>query len=60
LLCAVDRGASFLVQHELTKALHRRFQEEGIEISYPVRKLVYASDDQAPPTPPGPHRETGE
>jgi small-conductance mechanosensitive channel len=45
LLCgarAVNRGASFTLQHELVKALHARFTREGIEISYPVRKLVFA------------------
>jgi small-conductance mechanosensitive channel len=53
---AVDRGASFLVQHELTKSLHRRFQEDGIEINYPVRKLVYAGEGQARPVPPRPEK----
>ncbi|MBI4201312.1 MAG: mechanosensitive ion channel family protein [Chloroflexi bacterium] len=43
-LRAVNRGASFLVRSELIKALHHRFQQEGIEINYPVRKLVYAGD----------------
>lgn len=57
ILRAVDRGASFLVQHELTKALHRRFQEEGIEINYPVRKLVYAGEGQARPASPRPERQ---
>ena len=40
LLQAADRGASFAVKHELIKRLHARFGEEGIEINYPVRKLV--------------------
>ncbi|MBI2172317.1 MAG: mechanosensitive ion channel family protein [Chloroflexi bacterium] len=39
---AVNRGASFTLQHELVKALHTRFTREGIEINYPVRKLVFA------------------
>ena len=47
---AEDRFASFVLKSELIKRLHQRFGEEGIEINYPVRKLVYptASAD-APP-----------
>ena len=41
---ANDRLGSFVVKHELIKRLHSRFRREGIEINYPVRKLV---------TPPG-------
>lgn len=41
---AVDRGATFTVTHELIKAVSERFQKEGIEISYPVRKLIYPSN----------------
>ena len=41
---ANDRLGSFVVKHELIKGLHSRFRREGIEINYPVRKLV---------TPPG-------
>lgn len=37
---ADDRLGSFVVKHELIKRLHSRFKEEGIEINYPVRKLV--------------------
>ena len=37
---ANDRLGSFVVKHELIKRLHSRFREEGIEINYPVRKLV--------------------
>ncbi len=39
-LRAEDRLASFVVKHELIKRLHGRFGTEGIEINYPVRKLV--------------------
>jgi small-conductance mechanosensitive channel len=35
-----DYGAQVLAQHEFIKALHKRFQEEGIEIPYPVRTVV--------------------
>ena len=37
---ANDRTGSFVVKHELIKRLHSRFGREGIEINYPVRKLV--------------------
>ncbi len=30
----------FLVQHELVKAIHRRFAAEGIEIPFPIRTVV--------------------
>lgn len=43
LLQAEDRAGSFLVRHELIKRLHERFNQEGIEINYPVRKLVTPS-----------------
>jgi len=33
-------GAQYMLTHECVKALHRRFQEQGIEISWPVMKLV--------------------
>ena len=38
---ALNRGASFFIKHELTKAIHARFAQEGIEMSYPVRKLLF-------------------
>ncbi|MBM3940340.1 MAG: mechanosensitive ion channel family protein [SAR202 cluster bacterium] len=37
---ATNRGNTFLIQHELVMRLHERFGREGIEINYPVRKLV--------------------
>ena len=37
---ASDRLGSFVVKHELIKRLHLRFRQEGIEINYPVRRLV--------------------
>ena len=46
-LQAEDRGGSFVVKNQLIKRLHARFAAEGIEINYPVRKLVY--DASAPP-----------
>ncbi|MCH7607280.1 MAG: mechanosensitive ion channel family protein [Chloroflexi bacterium] len=46
-LQAEDRWGSFVVTNELVKRLHARFKVEGIEINYPVRKIVY--EDGAPP-----------
>ena len=42
-LRAMDRFGSFIVTNELIKALHARYAIEGIEINYPVRKLIYPS-----------------
>ena len=47
-LQAKDRVGSFIVTNDLIKRLHARFQQEGIEINYPVRKVVFDS-----PPPPG-------
>lgn len=44
---ATDRISSFTLKTELMKRLHARFAKEGIEINYPVRKLVYASTDSS-------------
>ncbi len=44
ILRAKDRGKTFPLTHEFVKRLHARFAAEGIEINYPVRKLVYAAD----------------
>jgi small-conductance mechanosensitive channel len=37
---AKDRIGSFVVTSQLIKGLHSRFLTEGIEINYPVRKIV--------------------
>ena len=39
-LQAKDRTESFILKSELIKRIHERFDEEGIEINYPVRKLI--------------------
>ena len=46
-LQATDRIGSYIVTNALIMKLHARFATEGIEINYPVRKLVY-SESQAP------------
>jgi small-conductance mechanosensitive channel len=38
---ATDRWGSFVVQSDMMKLLHKRFQEEGIVINYPVRRLQF-------------------
>lgn len=43
-LKAKDRGSSFTVTHEIIKRIHARFMKEGIEINYPVRKLIYPTE----------------
>ncbi|MDA1189188.1 MAG: mechanosensitive ion channel family protein, partial [Chloroflexi bacterium] len=49
ILRASNRGNTFLVTHEVVKRLHERFGNEGIEINYPVRKLVYPDRDEGKP-----------
>jgi small-conductance mechanosensitive channel len=46
---AKDRGSSFALKTELIKRLHRRFGEEGIEINYPVRRLLFPAQDGPQP-----------
>ncbi len=55
---ATDRIGSFFLTSELVKVVHSRLTAEGIEINYPVRKLVFPPEEgsapAAPPTPPMP------
>ena len=39
-LQAIDRAGTFGLRSELIKRIHDRFNREGIEINYPVRKLI--------------------
>ena len=39
-LQAIDRAGTFGLGSELIKRIHDRFNREGIEINYPVRKLI--------------------
>ena len=48
---AMSRLGSFKVKTELIKRLQQRFIQEGIEINYPVRKLVFPEGDGARPSP---------
>lgn len=49
---ATDRLGSFFLTSDLVKTVHSRLTEEGIEINYPVRKLVYPSPNGASPAMP--------
>lgn len=40
-LRVTDPTVSYLLQHEYMKALFKRFKQEGVEISWPVRKVVF-------------------
>ena len=44
---AIDRPGSFLLKSELIMRIHDRFNKEGIEINYPVRKLVIPSNGES-------------
>ena len=37
---AKDRNGTFILKSEVIKRIHARFKDEGIEINYPVRKIV--------------------
>ena len=43
-LQARDRLTSFALKSKLIKLIHQRFNEAGIEINYPVRKLIYPNE----------------
>ena len=53
---ATDRLGSFYLTSDLVKVIHSRLTAEGIEINYPVRKLVFPTGDESgpdvPPVPP--------
>ena len=49
-LQATDRVGSFVVSNDLIKRLHARFAKEGIEINYPVRKIVFSEDGPSIPS----------
>ena len=43
---ANDRFGTFTLTSDLVKGIHSRFKDEGIEINYPVRKLVQSPTDE--------------
>jgi small-conductance mechanosensitive channel len=44
ILRAREVTAQYLIVHEFIKRLHRRYQEEGIQIPFPVRTIMQAQD----------------
>ncbi|MDP2919479.1 MAG: mechanosensitive ion channel family protein [Dehalococcoidia bacterium] len=42
-LKGVDRAAQYILKHEFIKELNKRFQQEGIRIEYPARRLYFDS-----------------
>jgi hypothetical protein len=46
-LKADNRAASFALKHYFIKALHKRFQDEGIVMEFPVRKLYFDNNAAA-------------
>jgi len=44
---AQNRGATFALKHLFIKALHKRFQTEGISMEFPVRKLYFDDNSNA-------------
>ena len=47
-LKSIDRVSQFQLKHEFIKSLHRRFNDEGITIEYPVRRLYFTQDGIKP------------
>jgi hypothetical protein len=48
-LKSVDRLGQFQLKHEFIKALHKRFNQEGIVIEFPVRRLYVSGVSGEPP-----------
>jgi small-conductance mechanosensitive channel len=44
---AQNRGGTFALKHLFIKALHTRFQQEGISMEFPVRKLYFDNGSNA-------------
>ncbi|MEG6586535.1 mechanosensitive ion channel family protein [Dendrosporobacter sp. 1207_IL3150] len=44
-MCVQEFAAQFLVKHEFVKRLHKRFQDEGIEVAYPAQ-TVYLKNEK--------------
>jgi small-conductance mechanosensitive channel len=44
LIQANNRTGGFLLKSYIVKKIHSRFENEGIEINYPVRRLVYPDE----------------
>ena len=44
ILRALEYGEQFLIKHEYIKAIHERFNKEGITIPYPIRTIEFDTD----------------
>ncbi|MBN1458203.1 MAG: mechanosensitive ion channel family protein [Armatimonadetes bacterium] len=53
-----DFAAQYLLAHEYMKALHRRFNEEGIEIPFPIRTVIMHSPERIKAAGPAPAADT--
>jgi hypothetical protein len=53
---AQNRAGTFALKHYFIKALHKRFQDEGIIMEYPVRKLYLDNNANAGMLDPGKNR----
>jgi len=51
-LRVTEFGVQYALQSEFIKALHRRFNQEGIEIPFPIRTVVMKPPSAQPPPPP--------
>jgi small-conductance mechanosensitive channel len=49
---ATSRLSSFRMKTELMKLLHSRFKQEGIEINYPVRHIIFPNGEMPATMPP--------
>ena len=52
ILRVTDFSAQYLLGHEYIKALHRRFNPEGIEIPFPIRTVIMPSARPGPTAAP--------
>ena len=48
-----DFGAQYALAHEYMKALHKRFDQEGIEIPFPIRTVIMRQGEASGPASPG-------
>ena len=44
---ANDRTGTFILKSQIIKKIHARFEKEGIEINYPVRRIVYPNNNDS-------------
>ena len=50
-----DASSQFILKHEFIKSLHRRYRSEGINISFPVRTVVFGDGASSPSQAIGSH-----